>query len=1130
MALERWLGEWSSPSSAIKKRFFRYLLCRYLPVHLSDNLELELFNGYARTEAIRLDKEQMPAGWECLEALSCRDVEVWIAWDKVLAMATEDYDETTFEEAAVIIQAREIKADIALSLPNDELAEPAPLAASMLQADSTPSPEPLKPVLEQILNDNDEVPSEWMKKVLADIELHLSDILIKAGGLEILVEGVEYSKEAVQVSGLEIKMQEQVLLEKLDNIALKDNVVSLQTAHVHLYPEIAALASYFSAKERSLAAGSQWEKHMLKAPRLHVTDHSNQDAVVLFRADELTLDVCSFRASSIEATCQDISLKADAFTLLYTEGTLTASPFKVSATKDFADTLALMAAPWIGIGTGRRRLQFCCPQIDVCICGHDACIYNLSLQSSEVVRIACTQIKLLDTTLDIVKLTIKNTTLEGKALNMSMFHPLGPLPFDKTQVLIEDTKFIKCSASLRALLKQLAQRSQRVVEVRIERASVNRSLDEFLAGPQTLNLTENSAQATLLLAKITSLCNKQSSLSNVFLSYFTNPQVTIADVRASIHVIEQNGLRVEPSLICQKDNFRATIYKLSESLTLAVETEGLLFDLNSLKHEPGEVKNGPAGLQYFVNLRRTSIKVPRVKDRDSVVYAESLKLTDSAAFASQLVAYLGEAKEVGHLYSNHETKWVDAGLKQIAHSPAIHVKFQGKNLKVEHCEATLLLNDRVIDMLGPVYLNATPHADIKSMLTIDEISAQVGVAVDDAVSSPSLSDEGDIKQLDSLRIEDDYARHLDDFKIEFPFAESDTYLRLFNCVLNVKIQNLATVTCEGIDAQLEPASVKMRLRDICGYDLRSRPKWPVFLRRFSEKNSLVPALSLAVDSAAFKLKLVPIKLRLEQDLLLRLSDLFPTAESNRPGRIFESIYIAPVYLSIDYQPHKLDVLGLPKRPLEMLNLFSIRDARLTLPEISCGRASLGVALMENWLPTLTTNQHAKAFLNSLTPVRTVVRLSTGVASLLLLPIQQYREDGRLARGLSRGIAAFAQSAGVELTGFGSSAFSTTAELLARLTDTPANTSDLAHLRQTIVAIPVQNGDVLCAVPIAILGTVQGASEALAYAMRALNHRLARTPTDKVTARAEPNDSLTVSFGQGVGNSDDTEHSDIFEDL
>lgn len=1130
MALERWLGEWSSPSGAIKRRFFRYLLCRYLPIRVSDNFELELFNGYARTEMISLDKEQMPSGWACLETLSGRDVEVWIAWDKVLAMATEDYDETAFEEAAVTIQVKGIRAEIALAVSKDELAAPTPLAASMLQVDSTPSPEPLEPALEQVLKDSDDVPSEWMKRVLGDTELHLSDVVVRAGNLEVLVEHAEYSGGSAQVSGLEVKMQEQVLLEKLDSVTLKDTVVSLQTACVHLYPEIAELASYFTASKGSPSTGSRWGGYMLKMPRLHITVHSSQDTVVLFRADEVTLDTTAFRASSIEATCQNISLRASQFTLSRTDGNLTASPFRVSATKDFADTLAAMAAPWVGIGGGGRRLDFCCPQIDVRFCEHDACVYKLHLQSSEVVRIACGQVKLLDATLDSVRMTLKNTALEGKALNMAMFHPLGPLPFSKTQALIEDTKFIKCSASLRGLFRQLAQRSQRVVEVRIERAVVDKSLEELLAGPQTLNLTESAGQATLLLVKLSRLCTKQSSLSSGFLSYFANPQVTIADARASIHAIEQSGVRVEPALICSGDNFRATFYKASELQTLAVEAEGLLLDLSSLKHEYGEVKNGPAGLQYFVNLRRVSVKLPRLKDKDIVAYADSLKVANSVALASQLVAYLGEVKEVGHLYSSHDTKWTDAGLRQVAHSPAIHAKLHGKKLAIEQCEATLLLSELVIDMLGPLYLNAAPHADIKSMLSITEMTAQMEAAGDDAASSPSLSDEGNIKQLDALRIEDGYTRHVDDFKPEFPFAESDAYIRLCSCVLSVRIPNLATVTCEGVDAQLEPDSIRMKLGDICGYDLRYKPKWQTFLRRFSAKNSLIPALSLAVDKAAFRLRLVPIKLRLEQDLLVRLSDLFPVAESSRPGRIFESICIAPVYLSIDYQPHKLDVLGVPKHPLEMLNLFSIRDARLTLPEISCSRASLGVALMENWLPTLTTSQHAKAFLTSLTPIRTIVRLSTGAVSLLLLPIQQYREDGRLARGLSRGVAAFAQSAGIELTGFGSGALSTTAELLSHLTDTPANTSDLTHLRQTIVAIPVRNGNALYTVPIAILGTVQGASEALAYAMRALNHRLARVPTDEVAARADLNDSPAISFGQSVADPDDTEHSDVFEDL
>ena len=117
-----------------------------------------------------------------------------------------------------------------------------------------------------------------------------------------------------------------------------------------------------------------------------------------------------------------------------------------------------------------------------------------------------------------------------------------------------------------------------------------------------------------------------------------------------------------------------------------------------------------------------------------------------------------------------------------------------------------------------------------------------------------------------------------------------------------------------------------------------------------------PDLNLVVDGSVFKLRLMPLKIRIDQGLLVTLSDLLPPSIDEPDGRstTFDTIYIAPVHLSIDYQPQRMKLLDVPKHPLEMLNLFPIRDARLSLPGIKATKTSISTCMLDSWLPTLTS--------------------------------------------------------------------------------------------------------------------------------------------------------------------------------
>lgn len=52
-------------------------------------------------------------------------------------------------------------------------------------------------------------------------------------------------------------------------------------------------------------------------------------------------------------------------------------------------------------------------------------------------------------------------------------------------------------------------------------------------------------------------------------------------------------------------------------------------------------------------------------------------------------------------------------------------------------------------------------------------------------------------------------------------------------------------------------------------------------------------------------------------------------------------------------------------------------------------------------------------ISGVSPIRSVVNVGSGVADLVLLPISQYKKDGRVLRGLQKGSTAFVKSTAIE---------------------------------------------------------------------------------------------------------------------
>lgn len=265
----------------------------------------------------------------------------------------------------------------------------------------------------------------------------------------------------------------------------------------------------------------------------------------------------------------------------------------------------------------------------------------------------------------------------------------------------------------------------------------------------------------------------------------------------------------------------------------------------------------------------------------------------------------------------------------------------------------------------------------------------------------------------------------------------------------------------------------------------------------------------------------------------------PNEETVAPLFI-QSLHLSDVSLRIDYKPKRLDVKKMiGGKYIELLNVFDLEDAELFLPAVKLrglsGLGDVGGELMRALLPHVKNTQLSR-MLGGITPVRTVMNVGGGMVDLIVLPFEQYKRKGRLVAGLKRGAFSFLQATVLETARVGKKlavgaqtilehaddiveghggvsatrvdeksaerhlGIASTSKYSAPPSDVAEGAlaaysglrSTLNQAAHTVVAIPVQVYEqqgaggaakaVLRAVPVAVLRTMIGASEALGKAM------------------------------------------------
>ncbi|CAG8672576.1 3883_t:CDS:10 [Funneliformis caledonium] len=182
-------------------------------------------------------------------------------------------------------------------------------------------------------------------------------------------------------------------------------------------------------------------------------------------------------------------------------------------------------------------------------------------------------------------------------------------------------------------------------------------------------------------------------------------------------------------------------------------------------------------------------------------------------------------------------------------------------------------------------------------------------------------------------------------------------------------------------------------------------------------------------------------------------------------------------------------------------LLLVRDIEI-LDEIKS--SELGAA----WLPHIKSTQVPNV-VSGVAPIRSLVNLGSDVADLILLPIEQYKKDGRIIRGLQKGTESFARATTMETIRFGTKLASSTnptastideeldseedniKELISKYVDRPADLNEEFTILQLIQYLLYlwreayeKTGTqgtvkaVIRAVPVAVLKPMIGTSEAV----------------------------------------------------
>ncbi|QSZ32914.1 hypothetical protein DSL72_002497 [Monilinia vaccinii-corymbosi] len=239
------------------------------------------------------------------------------------------------------------------------------------------------------------------------------------------------------------------------------------------------------------------------------------------------------------------------------------------------------------------------------------------------------------------------------------------------------------------------------------------------------------------------------------------------------------------------------------------------------------------------------------------------------------------------------------------------------------------------------------------------------------------------------------------------------------------------------------SSVNVRVHDLEVFDHVPTSTWRKFATYMQdagerEKGSdmvhieilnVKPVSKLAASEIVLKVTILPLRLHVDQDALDFItrffefkeeSDIAPGAPSEEP--FLQRVEINDIQVKLDFKPKRVDYAGLRSgHTTEFMNFLILDEADMTLRHTIIygisGFEKMGKCLNDIWMPDIKRNQ-LPGILAGLAPVRSIVNVGGGFKDLVVVPMHEYKKDGRIVRSISKGAAAFAKTTGTELVKLG----------------------------------------------------------------------------------------------------------------
>jgi len=239
-------------------------------------------------------------------------------------------------------------------------------------------------------------------------------------------------------------------------------------------------------------------------------------------------------------------------------------------------------------------------------------------------------------------------------------------------------------------------------------------------------------------------------------------------------------------------------------------------------------------------------------------------------------------------------------------------------------------------------------------------------------------------------------------------------------------------------------SVDVRVNDLEIFDHVPTSTWKKFLTYMHDAGeremgkpmvhlmlqNVRPVLELAATEIVLNVSLLPLRLHVDQDALDFITRFFEFKDGSAakpPGSLAEQAFIQRIEVNtipvrLDYKPKKVDYAGLRSgHTSEFMNFFILDGADFSLKHVIvygvAGFDKLHKTLNDVWTPDVTRNQ-LPGVLAGLAPVRSFVNVGNGMRDLVVIPMREYRKDGRVVRSIRKGAFAFAKTTTSELARLG----------------------------------------------------------------------------------------------------------------